>query len=61
MGSTLSLSLTNELRAFVDGQSGDGTFYAHAREEQFSGSSLIRFRAVKRGGVKKRHRKSCGV
>ena len=32
MGSTLILSLTDELRAFVDGQSGDGTFYATPSE-----------------------------
>jgi len=28
MGSTLNLSLTDDLRAFVDSQSGDGTLYA---------------------------------
>jgi len=28
MGSTLNISLTEELRAFVDGQIGDGTMYA---------------------------------
>lgn len=32
MGSTLNLSLTDELRAFVDGQSGDGTMYATPSE-----------------------------
>lgn len=32
MGSTLNLSLTDELRAFVDGQSGDGTLYATPSE-----------------------------
>ncbi|MDZ4853197.1 MAG: hypothetical protein SGI77_28235 [Pirellulaceae bacterium] len=32
MGSTLNLSLTNELRAFVDGQSGDGTLYSTPSE-----------------------------
>ena len=32
MGSTLNLYLTNELRAFVDGQSGDGTLYATPSE-----------------------------
>lgn len=32
MGSTLNLSLTDELRAFVDGQSADGTMYATPSE-----------------------------
>lgn len=32
MGSTLNLSLTDELRAFVDAQSGDGTMYATPSE-----------------------------
>ncbi len=32
MGSTLNLSLTDELRAFVDEQSGDGTLYATPSE-----------------------------
>jgi antitoxin ParD1/3/4 len=32
MGSTLNLSLTDELRAFVDGQSGDRTLYATPSE-----------------------------
>jgi antitoxin ParD1/3/4 len=32
MSSTLNLSLTDELRAFVDGQSGDGTMYATPSE-----------------------------
>jgi antitoxin ParD1/3/4 len=32
MGSTLNLSLTDELRAFVDRQSGDGTMYATPSE-----------------------------
>ena len=32
MGSTLNLSLTDELRAFVDGQCGDGTMYATPSE-----------------------------
>ena len=32
MGSTLNLSLTDDLRAFVDGQSGDGTLYARPSE-----------------------------
>jgi antitoxin ParD1/3/4 len=32
MGSTLNLSLTDELRAFVDTQSGDGTLYATPSE-----------------------------
>lgn len=32
MGSTLNLSLTDELRAFVDCQSGDGTLYATPSE-----------------------------
>lgn len=32
MGSTLNLSLTDELRAFVDSQSGDGTMYATPSE-----------------------------
>lgn len=32
MGSTLNLSLTDELRAFVDDQSGDGTMYATPSE-----------------------------
>ncbi len=32
MGSTLNLSLTDELRAFVDGQAGDGTMYATPSE-----------------------------
>ncbi len=32
MASTLNLSLTDELRAFVDGQSGDGTMYATPSE-----------------------------
>ncbi len=32
MGSTLNLSLTDELRSFVDGQSGDGTLYATPSE-----------------------------
>ncbi|MHB8899297.1 MAG: ribbon-helix-helix domain-containing protein [Thermoguttaceae bacterium] len=32
MGSTLNLSLTDELRAFVDQNSGDGTLYATPSE-----------------------------
>ena len=32
MGSTLNLSLTDELRSFVDEQSGDGTLYATPSE-----------------------------
>lgn len=32
MGSTLNLSLTDELRAFVDANSGDGTMYATPSE-----------------------------
>lgn len=32
MGSTLNLSLTDELRAFVDENSGDGTMYATPSE-----------------------------
>ncbi|NLS91920.1 MAG: hypothetical protein GXX96_07030 [Planctomycetaceae bacterium] len=32
MGSTLNLSLTDELRAFVDRNSGDGTLYATPSE-----------------------------
>jgi antitoxin ParD1/3/4 len=32
MASTLNLSLTNELRAFVDAQCGDGTLYATPSE-----------------------------
>jgi antitoxin ParD1/3/4 len=32
MGSTLNLSLTDELRSFVDDQSGDGTLYATPSE-----------------------------
>ncbi len=32
MGSTLNLSLTDELRAFVDEQSGDGTLFATPSE-----------------------------
>ena len=32
MGSTLNLSLTDELRAFVDRNSGDGTVYATPSE-----------------------------
>ncbi|MBL8889243.1 MAG: hypothetical protein JNL67_04645 [Planctomycetaceae bacterium] len=32
MASTLNLSLTNELRNFVDQQSGDGTLYATPSE-----------------------------
>lgn len=32
MGSTLNLSLTDELRAFVDENSGDGTLYATPSE-----------------------------
>ena len=32
MGSTLNLSLTDELRAFVDQSSGDGTLYATPSE-----------------------------
>lgn len=32
MGSMLHLSLTDELRAFVDSQSGDGTMYATPSE-----------------------------
>ena len=32
MGTTLNLSLTDELRAFVDQQSGDGTLYATPSE-----------------------------
>ena len=32
MGSTLNLSLTDELRAFVDENSGDGTVYATPSE-----------------------------
>ncbi len=32
MGSTLNLSLTDELGAFVDGESGDGTMYATPSE-----------------------------
>jgi antitoxin ParD1/3/4 len=32
MDSTLNLSLTDELRAFVDGESGDGTMYATPSE-----------------------------
>ena len=32
MGSTLNLSLTDELRAFVDQNCGDGTFYATPSE-----------------------------
>jgi antitoxin ParD1/3/4 len=32
MGSTLNLSLTDDLRAFVDEQSGDGTLYATPSE-----------------------------
>ena len=32
MGSTLNLSLTDELRSFVDSQSGDGTMYATPSE-----------------------------
>ena len=32
VGSTLNLSLTDELRAFVDEQSGDGTLYATPSE-----------------------------
>ena len=32
MGSTLNLSLTDELRAFIDRNSGDGTLYATPSE-----------------------------
>jgi antitoxin ParD1/3/4 len=32
MASTINLSLTDELRAFVDSNSGDGTLYATASE-----------------------------
>lgn len=32
MSTTLNLSLTDELRAFVDQNSGDGTLYANAGE-----------------------------
>jgi antitoxin ParD1/3/4 len=32
MANTLNLSLTDELRAFVDAQSGDGTLYATPSE-----------------------------
>ena len=32
MGSTLNLSLTDDLRAFVDKNSGDGTFYSTPSE-----------------------------
>lgn len=32
MGATLNLSLTDELKAFVDSQSGDGTMYATPSE-----------------------------
>jgi antitoxin ParD1/3/4 len=32
MGSTLNLSLTDDLRAFVDQSSGDGTFYSTPSE-----------------------------
>ena len=32
MSSTLNLSLTNELRAFIDENSGDGTLYATPSE-----------------------------
>jgi antitoxin ParD1/3/4 len=32
MGGTLNLSLTDELRAFVDAHSGDGTLYATPSE-----------------------------
>ena len=32
MGSTLNLSLTDDLRAFVDQNSGDGTFYSTPSE-----------------------------
>ena len=32
MGSTLNLSLTDELRSYVDSQSGDGTMYATPSE-----------------------------
>lgn len=32
MSSSLNLSLTDELRAFVDAKSGDGTFYATPSE-----------------------------
>jgi len=32
MGSTLNLSLTNELRAFIDQNCGDDTFYATPSE-----------------------------
>lgn len=32
MANTLNLSLTDELRAFIDGNSGDGTLYATPSE-----------------------------